>query len=135
MADGTEITFVNSSLMEGEYNNTNLYISVDSNNYKLIIEDNDKYLLYCEDIREFEVKDDSSNMGYLTKIMQSRYVDRAVNISYDKINNNYIINEVIDSYGNKVVFNYDNGLLTELQFYNMIFDEENNDEEIGLSFL
>lgn len=132
MADGTEITFVNSSLMEGEYNNTNLYISVDSNNYKLIIEDNDKYLLYCEDIREFEVKDDSSNVGYLTKIMQSRYVDRAVNISYDKINNNYIINEVIDSYGNKVVFNYDNVLLTELQFYNMIFDEENNDEEIGL---
>lgn len=117
-ADGSEVFFIKPDEENDEYIDDNTFISNDSSNYKLVVRESlptdvddvmYKYTLYAEDIRVFDKisSNDTSNILYLTKIMESLYIDNAINISYAYVNYIPRIIQVVDGAGNTLNFTYD----------------------------
>lgn len=118
--DGSQITFIKPATNQPEYVNAYTYISPNSDEYKLVVHPNvaNSYILYGEDIRIFESVFSQQPVLYLTKILESLYIDNAITIDYTTTNGVVCINKVVDNAYNQANFIYDeqNGLLNKIEF-------------------
>ncbi|MCM1260953.1 MAG: RHS repeat-associated core domain-containing protein [Prevotella sp.] len=118
--DGSQITFVKPTTTHPQYVDAYTYISTNLNGYKLVVNPNGMYhyILYAEDIRIFESIFNQQQVLYLTKILESLYIDNAININYTTTNGVVCINKVVDNAYNQANFIYDEltGLLNKIEF-------------------